>query len=143
MMIKFHRFAAPMLLLVAAACSSPLPLGDGSLAGVLPGDWHDSTRTSPEMILRITNDNEPLPFEMVIHAAPTATAAAASWTEVGERTIPAAQTRVGDRWQDNTRDVRVYIRQFSDGRVLEALVDVRFDRGRAEGLLAGLRPTGE
>lgn len=137
------RFAlAGLLLALLAACASPAPLGDGSLSGVLPEGWTDSTRPEADMVLRVTDDEVPLPGEIVVRRASPDIAPVAVWAELGEKTVPAPRARVGDRPQDNNRQVRVYVRLFSDGRVLEAEVDVRLDRGAAEGFLNSLRPAG-
>lgn len=136
-----RRWSILLLAAFVAACASPVSLGNGTLAGVLPGGWHDSSRPDPDQLVRVTDDDVPLPAELVILVAPESVEATGqAWVVVAEETRPAPRTRVGDRWQDNTRDVRVYRTRFADGRVLEAVVDVRFDRARAERFLRSLRP---
>ena len=141
-MKRLPAIAVAFAVTLATACVSPVPLGDGSLEGVLPGGWSDSTRTGPQVVLRVTDDMVPLPGEIIIRIVESDVAPIGTWDEIGERSVPAPQTRVGDDWQSNTRDVRVYLRQFSDGRTLEAQVDMQLDQGTAERFLNGLRPAG-
>lgn len=128
--------------LVAAACGVAQPLGDGTLSGRIPGGWHEVERDDPEIVVMLHDDSVPLPREIVVRRLPESSEAPTEgWSMTGEFTVPAPDTRVGDRWRPNTRRVRRYRRAFSADAVFEADVDTGLDRRSGERFLRSLRPT--
>lgn len=127
---------------LAVACAQRVPLGDGTLTGKIPSGWEDSERLSGETVLVLQDDWEPLPRQIVVRRLPPDVSAPPDWELVEELDVPAPSTRVGDVWQENTRQVRRYRRAFPDGRAFEADVDARLAGKFGLRFLGGLRPGG-
>ena len=138
--LKINQFQALTVLSIFLASCSYGPLGDGTLKGRLPRNWNDSKRLDPASILRITNDNVPIPYEMnfVISPCESAEPEHDQWAIIRETKIPGPTVRVGDQWNQTERHVRVYHRRYIQGQILEATVDTRFNQKEVENFLAGL-----
>ena len=126
------------------ACSSPVPLGNGTLAGTLPSGWHDVELDAEwvpvDAVLVIHDDTVPLPLEIVVRRpADPPDQAGHGWVQIDDLTVPAPQTRVGDGWQDNTRRIHRYRKVFVGGAVFEADVQVEVGQGPALRFLRSLR----
>lgn len=132
--------AGLVLLLAVTGCARRTPLGAGALEGKLPSGWEEAPTRGAE-IARVIKRWIPISWEIVIYPAPADAppVSAGKWTFVGEGKREGPKVRVGEKTQTYVRKVRIYRNQIG-GKPIEAAVDARFNKDRAESFLASLRP---
>ena len=142
---KIQKITTSCLLIasfLSIGCSQSLtPLGDGSLAGVLPEKWENAPIDDNE-IIRVIKPWIPVSWEIVIYPASKDTIPPKDkdWAYIKEEKHPEPGIRIGDKIKTYTRMVRIYRARLSDARLLEAAVDTRFDKSQAEKCLRSLKP---
>jgi len=126
---------------LSVACAPSAPLGDGTLTGKAPSKMRDVHRYADDIVLVLHDDGVPLPREIVVRRLPSAAGVPNDWTLIETLDVPAPQTRVGDRWQENIRRVRRYRRVFPNGQTFEADIETQLAESLGLRFLRGLRPS--
>lgn len=134
-----------VLTLLVCGCDKPrAPLGDGSLSGMVHRDWEDASVSANQKV-RVLRMWVPNPWQITVYPAPKGVRAPErpGWTFLKEERRQEGKGRIGSKWRPYVRVVWIYRGRVGGGPLLEAAVDKRFDRRRAERFLRNLRATGQ